>query len=74
MNLALLAALIGNDNALIFVNTDRALTNALPADMQQFMRANFKNMYKFLESEEGKVALQTFVSDWQSSLKDRSSK
>lgn len=74
MNFALIAALIGDQNALVFHNTDRAFTSALDAGQQQFVRANFKLLYKFLDTQEGKIAMQTFVNDWQACATGNSNK
>lgn len=41
-----------------------AVGGALPPDMQLFISENWKTLGKFLESEEGKMALQQFVNDW----------
>ena len=37
---------------------------ALTQDQQLFVSANLSGFRAFVETEEGKIAVQTFVSDW----------
>lgn len=41
---------------------------ALSEDQQQFVLENWQTFVPFIQTEEGKIALQTFVEDWEKSI------
>lgn len=42
-----------------------SLGKALPLEQQLFVSANWQRLADWLRTEEGKIAAQTFVQDWQ---------
>lgn len=40
---------------------------AITPDQQQFAQTNWQTFVPFIQTEEGKIALQTFVEDWRKS-------
>jgi len=44
-------------------NFDMTLTQAITPDQRQFMQTNWRALSPFLQTDEGKIALQTFISD-----------
>lgn len=52
------------------VNTSLALFGrALSEQHQLFVSGNYPHVDKFLQSDEGKIAVQTFVQDWEAFTK-----
>lgn len=47
----------------------RAVGRALPEDQQLFVSANWPELAQWLATDLGKLALQSFVNDWQESKK-----
>lgn len=67
-----LSAITGRDLGKDFEaieNFKSAIRGALPVEKQQFVSGNLHTLVDFLKTEEGKIALQTFVDDWESSKK-----
>lgn len=49
--------------------TMRVVGAALTHEQQMHVSAHLRALPAFLATEEGKIALQTFVGDWQASMK-----
>lgn len=58
-----------SQNAVNILNMYNTIGAALAEGQQEFVMANWKNLQGFLKTKEGEIALQTFISDWQASLK-----
>lgn len=69
MNTALLAALIGQQNADAIALIRVALGSALPVDMQVFASTNWRDLARWVSCEDGRIAIQTFIGDWRANCK-----
>lgn len=47
-----------------------ALGTAMTQKQQLFVSSNWQDLPQFLSTDEGKIALQTFVNDWSAQAKD----
>lgn len=69
--LAAFAQLLGKDvskELALIASTQVAIGNALQHEQQMFVSANWREIDVFLSSEKGRLAVDTFVKEWQGSL------
>lgn len=50
------------------ISTYNTVGAAITLQQQDFVMANWKGLTDFLKTDEGKIALQTFVGDWEAKV------
>ena len=62
------------DTIAMLFQLQAAIGEALPREDQLFVSENYHKLMGFAHSDTGKLAIQTFVSDWRDSTKIRIAK